>query len=542
MFDKLFGKLGLKKVPPPERSNSRPPPTPAPPPKKEGFRMYAGAKQSRLTSGWGHLTTSADSELSSSLRILRARSRSLIRDASYAKRAKVIVVNNVVGSGIGMQAQVKTSRDMLNDRVNDDIEATWEKWTNADSCHTGGVLHFADIERIAMGQVFEAGEIFIRKHYRSFGNSAIPFALEVIEPERVLDEYQPSALYPNIVRMGVESDEFRRPVAYWIKRLHPGEMRFSATETDKIDRIPADQIIHLKITDRWPQTRGEPWLHTVMRKLNDVDGYTEAEIIAARAAASYMGIIETREEYGQTTETGSKEITIEPGIVERLDPGDKFNFVAPNRPNSNIDPFMRLLLREIAAGVGTSYESLSRDYSQSNYSSSRLALLDDRDLWRVIQFWFIRNFRNLLHQEWLQQAVLSSSLKTIPLEQFAVDPDKFTIVRFKPRGWTWIDPAKEVEAYKEAIMAGLTTNTEVIALTGGGKDIEDVLDERRHELDMMKEKKLKFDTDPSMMVAAKEKPAKEPEKDEDGEGKEEKDEGKSRKTISIIPNRAVGDR
>jgi len=476
-------------------------------PKTGTFRMYAGAKQSRLTSGWGQTITSADSELSTSLRVLRARSRSLIRDASYAKRAKIIVVNNVVGPGIGMQAQVKTVRDVLNDRINDDIEATWGEWTNANTCHTGGVLHFPDIERLAMGQVFETGEIFIRKHYRSFGGSSIPFALEVIEPERVVDEFQPSAFVSNaVVRMGIESDEFRRPLGYWIRRLHPGEIKYSATETDAIDRIPADQIIHLKVTDRWPQTRGEPWLHSVIRKLNDIDGYTEAEIIAARAAASYMGIIETREEYGQTTETGSKEITLEPGIVERLDPGDKFNFISPNRPNSNIDPFMRLLLREIAAGVGTSYESLSRDYSQSNYSSSRLALLDDRDLWRVIQTWFIRNFRTILHREWLQQAILSKSIKTISAEQFGMDPQKYTAVRFKPRGWTWIDPEKEVTAFKEAIKAGFTSTTEVIALTGGGKDIEDVLDDRRHELDMMEEKKLFFDTDPSL-VGIKVKPS-----------------------------------
>jgi len=464
------------------------------------MRMYAGAKQSRLTAGWGQTVTSADSELSTSLRILRARSRSLIRDASYAKRAKVIVVNNVVGPGIGMQAQVKTVRNVLNDRINDDIESTWEEWANADSCHTGGVLNFPDIERLAMGQVFETGEIFIRKYNRRFGGSSIPFALEVIEPERVIDEFQPSALMPDaVVRLGVESDEFRRPLAYWIRRLHPGEIRYSASETDRIERVPADQIIHLKVTDRWPQTRGEPWLHSVIRKLNDIDGYTEAEIIAARAAASYMGIIETREEYGQTTETGSKEITLEPGIVERLDPGDKFNFISPNRPNSNIDPFMRLLLREIAAGVGTSYESLSRDYSQSNYSSSRLALLDDRDLWRVIQLWFIRNFRNLIHRDWMMQAILSNSLKTISAEQFGMDPQKFLAIRFKPRGWTWIDPEKEVQAYKEAIKAGFTSTTEVIALTGGGKDIEDVLDDRRHELDMMEEKKLVFDTDPSLV-------------------------------------------
>jgi lambda family phage portal protein len=459
--------------------------------------MYAGAKQSRLTEGWGQLVTSSDSELSTSLRILRGRSRALMRDAPFAKRAKVIVVNNVVGPGIGMQAQVMTTRDQLNTRINDDIESAWEEWSAAKYCHTGGLLHFADIERMAMGQIFEAGEIFIRKHFRSFGGSPVPFAIEVIEPERVLDEFQPSALLPEaVVRMGIESDSFRRPVAYWIRRLHPGEIRFSAQETDAIERVSADQIIHLRVIDRWPQTRGEPWLHAVLRKLNDVDGYSEAEIIAARAAASYMGIIETEQDYGEKQEDQSRQITIEPGIVERLNPREKFNFVNPNRPNSTMDPFMRFMLREIAAGTGVSYESLSRDYSQSNYSSSRLALLDDRDLWRTIQLWFIRNFRQEVHREWLQQAVLARAVNAVSIEDYAANPQKFGAVRFKPRGWTWIDPEKEVKAYKEGIKAGLTTTTEVIALTGGGRDIEDVLNERRYELDMMKQKNLIFDTDP----------------------------------------------
>jgi lambda family phage portal protein len=462
-------------------------------------RMYHAAKQSRLTQGWGQTTTSADSELSTSIRVLRARSRQLIRDAPYAKRAKVIVVNNIVGAGIGMQAQVKTTRDTLNDRINDDIEKAWEEWMRAESCHTGGRLHFADIERMAMGQIFDTGEIFIRKHYRKFGASEVPYCLEIIEPEKVIDEFQPSPGSPKgIVRMGIESDEYRRPLAYWIRSVHPGEIRYSIEETTEIQRIPASEIFHLMVIDRWPQTRGEPWLHNAIRKLGDIDGYSEAEIIAARAAAAYMGVITTPQSYGTVADetTGERETVIEPGIVEKLNPGEEFNFVNPNRPNSTLDPFMRFMLREIAAGVGVSYESLSRDYSQSNYSSSRLALIDDRDLWRVFQLWFIRNFRSQVHREWLEQAVLSRALKTIAIEEYANDPMKFSAVTFKPRGWTWIDPEKEVKAYKEAIKAGLTTTTKVISQTGGGDDIEDVLNERAHELKMMKEKGLIFDTDP----------------------------------------------
>lgn len=438
---------------------------------------------------------------------MRSRSRALIRDASYAKRAKTIVVNNIIGSGIGVQAQVKTSRDSLNSRVNDEIEALWNSWSQAEFCHTGGSLHFPDIERQAMGQVFETGEIFIRKHYRSFGGSGVPFALEIIEPERVLDDMQPLSLLQNAkIRMGVETDEFYRPLAYWIRKLHPGELRVMPGETDAIERIPAEQMLHLRIIDRWPQTRGEPWLHTVIRKLNDLDSYTEAEIIAARASASYMATIETPQDWGDQTSTGGREVVLEPGMVERLAPGEKFTFHTPNRPNQQIDPFMRLLLREIAAGTGASYESLSKDYSQSNYSSSRLALLDDRDLWRAFQSWFIRYFRIPVHRDWMQQAVFSGTAKTVSVEAFMTDPEKFCAVRFKPRGWTWIDPEKEVAAYKEAIRCGFTTTTDVISLTGGGKDIEDVLDERRQELNMMAEKDLMFDTDPDAEKSGKQEP------------------------------------
>src|SRR3989304_10465893 len=134
------------------------------PPKKPATqkRMYAAANAARL-SLWGQSNTSADSELKTSLRTLRTKSRALVRDASYAKRAKVIIVNNIVGMGIGLQAQVGTIRGELNKRINDDIEAAWDIWTDKNNCHTGGTLHFNDMERMAMGQVFEAGEVFIRK-------------------------------------------------------------------------------------------------------------------------------------------------------------------------------------------------------------------------------------------------------------------------------------------------------------------------------------------------------------------------------------------
>jgi lambda family phage portal protein len=479
-------------------------------------RSYASARSSRLTGGFGNSGTagnsSADAELSLNLTQLRARSRQMVRDSAFAKRAKVVVVNNVIGSGVGMQAQVMNTRGDLRKDVNSSIEDAWCKWAMATNCHTGGKLHFHDLERAAMGQVFEAGEVFIRKHPERFGDSVVPLALELIESERLaLPLVEPGAVVDNAeVRMGVEVDKFGRPIAYWIRERHPGDIRVRVGSTDRYERVPADQIFHLHIADRWPQTRGEPWMHTALRKLDDMNEATSSELAAVRASSAYFATIQTPESTNPIVddeeEDGTPVMDIEPLTVQELKPGEELNFHSPNRPNSGLDAFMRHMQREAAAGMGVSYESLSRDYSQSNYSSSRLALLEDRDTWKVLQLWWIRNFRQPLHAVWMNQAVLAGAIQGVTASQYAVDMDRFQAVLFKPRGWSWIDPTKEVTAYKEAIKAGLTTITDVIAQTADGRDIEDVIETRKRELQMLADADIEVDTtviDPLELAAAK---------------------------------------
>jgi lambda family phage portal protein len=472
---------------------------------KTGQRQYAAARPSRLTSTFASTNSSANAELHTSLTRLRSHSRQLVRDSAYAKRAKKIVVDNVIGTGIGMQAEVRGTRKELRTAVNDAIETAWWDWCRADRCHTGGQLHFSDLERQSLGQVFEAGEVFVRLHFRPFSDSKVPLALELIEPERLADDMAepgPIAAGAKVVQ-GVEVDDFYRPVAYWLKKLHPGEVRFNMSQVDRVERVPADQIIHLRLIDRWPQVRGEPWMHAVIRKLADIDGYTEAEIVAARAASMYVGVIQSPDDtasFGEEQDDGSYQLPLEPGTFEKLQPGEQLNFVSPNRPNSALDPFLRYMLREMAAGVGTSYESLSRDYSQSNYSSSRLALLEDRDNWRALQGWFIRMFRDQVHRVWLRQAAYARAIQGVPVMESANAAEKFEAVSFKPRGWSWVDPTKEVEAYKEAVKAGFTTRADVIAQTANGVDIEEVDAQRERELKSQKERGLSYDTDPGVYI------------------------------------------
>jgi capsid protein len=78
-------------------------------------------------------------------------------------------------------------------------------------------------------------------------------------------------------------------------------------------------------------------------------------------------------------------------------------------------------------------------------------------------------------------AILNGSLS---FPDYESNPDRYTKVRWRPRGWSWVDPWKETQASIEAINAGLSTLTQ--ELSKQGLDIQEVLTERASELELAK--------------------------------------------------------
>lgn len=486
-------------------------------------RAYAGAAWGRTMSDWMTLSTSADAELHIGLRALRNRSRDLARNNEYATNAFRQITNNVVGQGIRFQAQVPMRRGTALDKVtNDRIERAWTRWTRKEFCHTAGRMSFSAMERAVIRSVAINGEILVRKVRRSFGGSAVPFALELISPDQLVDQWSGYKPTSNEIRMGVEVDEWQRPVAYWLYPRHPGDNQVqSAVTSNQYIRVPAEEVIHVGLFDEPWQTRCVPWLHAAIVKLRHMGGYEEAEIVAARGSSAIMGIIESPEmDLPDPDQDDSDDVVdgeavwdMSPGLVKKLGPGEKFTGFNPSRPNTAMDPFMRYMLRSAACGAGMSYETLSGDYSQSNFSSSRMAMMPERDHWRILQRWLIETFHQAVYEAWLDAAVMAGVLN---LPAYELQPDLYCSVRWMPRGWDWIDP-KEVTFQKEAIRGGLATLESTLAAKG--LDVEDVLDARRRELDYAAELGLELDTNPAQAKApAQTEPAPEPEEPETDDG------------------------
>lgn len=473
-------------------------------------RSYAGAATSRLLADFNLVNTSADAEIRASLPRLRNRLRELARNNDYVKGALRTIKTNVIGEGIPFQAQVKSLRGgKLDKKTNDRIEQAWDHWTCANRCDVSGKKHFPDIEGLVATSLPKSGEVLIRIHRQTFGDSKVPMALEVLSSDFLDDNYNVGRLDSGgSIRMGVEVDQWRRPVAYWLFDKNPGDLYgLAVSPTGKRIRVDAKDMIHLFIQEDEEQTRGVPWFHTAITRLHHMGGYEEAEIVAARVQACRMGFIQTPEGelQGDDVDDGQRVTDMEPGKIERLGEGESYVDVSPSRPGGQFDPFMKVMLRGVSAGIGISYELVSKDYSMSNYSSTRQSLLEDRANWRVLQRWMIRAFHQRVFEEFMDMAYLSGQLD-LPL--YATQPELYTYVKWMPRGWSWIDPLKEVEAAKASVRMGLSSLTKIAAEQG--EDFEEIMQQRKQEMDLCKQLGIILESDPANDAMLGAQPQKKP--------------------------------
>jgi len=434
-------------------------------PTRPRARAYQGARVSRLTADWVTSGTSADSEIKSSFKALRNRARQLCRDNDYARQALRSIQNNVIGHGIKHQSQVRMQRGgRLDQAINGQIHEAWEKWMHKSRCDVSGLLGFHDMERLLCRSLAESGEVFVRMIRQPFGGSRVPFALQVLESDYLIDDDIPQAAAGNTVRMGIEVDSYLRPQAYHFYANHPGDTYAGNPRTNgRRIRVPADEVIHLFLPERPSQTRGVTWFASALMRLHMLQGYEEAEVVRARASSALMGFIQSPEGelIGDEIYEGERVSEFSPGVFKYLAPGESVTVPDLNAPDGQLEPFTRSMLRAVAAGVGVSFESISKNFSESNYSSSRLSLLEERDTYKVLQRFFIENFH--------------------------------------PRSWEWVDPQREVNAYKDAVRCGFKTLGQVISEQGG--DLDDVLLARQAELAMLDEMDIVLDTDPSEVNA-----------------------------------------
>lgn len=456
-------------------------------------RNYAGAGKGRLLNDLFDSERSADSELRPVLRVLRNRCRELSRNNEFSKRYLNLMKTNVVGDkGFTLQVKAIGGAGKLDQSGNESVEKAFRKWGRRGNCTLDGKMSWLDAQKLALEGLVRDGEVFIIKHRGSSFHDS--FAIEFIEPDQIDEQKNERLSNGNEVRMGVELDRYKRPVAYWMLNYHPGDYDYtSSAKPKKHQRIPADRVIHIFMPLRAGQTRGEPWMAPVMTGLKHISAWREAAIINARVGASKMGFFTSPAGDGFVADDIINQVPImdaEPGTMHQLPAGVSFEQWDPAYPANEFESFHKSLLKGIASGLGISYTSLSNDLESTSYSSIRQGALEERDFYREIQQFMIDHFIYCVYESWLESAMEIQSFG-IPVREYDRFYDAST---FRGKAWSWVDPLKEMNAAVVGMKNGVMSISDVAAAYG--KDVEDLFAQIQRDKLLAEQFGVKFALEP----------------------------------------------
>lgn len=440
-------------------------------PRTAGRRVFAAARVNRLSLDWLSGLASGESDAQVDLRTLRGRSRTLMRDTPEGKRYAGLFEENVIGPhGIVLVPRVRDARGEFDRAVNDAIRTSWERWGEPESCTVDGRLSWLGVQHLIARSEPTDGEYLVR--LVTGAPNAFGFAVQVLDPDQLDLDYTVERLATGgRIVQGVELDRTGRAIAYHIWDGHPGDATKGVRR-----RIPAEEIIHDFEPLRVGAKRGIPRLHAGLDAVYMLGGYQESELVASRTGAANPGFFEQEPDAAGDDETEPAELplNVEPGTYNRLPPGYKFVAHDTDHPSTAFDPFVRSINHRIAMAGQVSYMSLSGDLSDTSYSSGRIGLLAERDRYRLLQGRYAMHLHRRVYRAWLRAALLTGAL---PLP--VADVARYEAVAWRPRGFPWIDPLKDIDAFEREVKLGLTSRT--AGANERGRDFEETLAELDRE-------------------------------------------------------------
>jgi lambda family phage portal protein len=145
------------------------------------------------------------------------------------------------------------------------------------------------------------------------------------------------------------------------------------------------------------------------------------------------------------------------------------------------------IFRAISTGLNLPYEIVAKDFSKTNYSSARAALLEARRYFMVRQAWLARKLCQPAWDMLQEEAFLKNQL---PAGSFYEKKSDWCRARWIAPGWQWVDLVKEAKSSEMAIDIGISSLADEAA--SQGKDWEEVLEQRAREAVKVKELEDKY--------------------------------------------------
>lgn len=465
-----------------------------------------GAMSQRRLRGWQPPLENINSLIASGGPRLLARSRELVVTNGYAANACEAFASNLVGDGI------KPSSLIENPALRDQVQRLWLAWT--DEADADGLTDFYGLQAMVAREMFVAGECFVRlRPRRAEDGLLVPIQLQLLQSEMLPFEKTEAAANGNRIRCGIEFDAIGRRVAYHFRRRHPGDSTDQGMVTPDTVRVPAGDVLHIYRPIDAGQIRGLPHVAPAMVRLFLLDQYDDAELDRKKTAAMFAGFItktapeeQLMGEIEATDDSGAT-VSLEPGTLQVLLPGEDVKFSSPADVGGGYEAFQYRTLLSVSASLGLPYHLVTGDVRQANYSSLRAELVEFRRRVEQLQHGVIAHqLCRPVWARWLETAVLSGALD---LPDFARSPARYRPVNWIPPRWDWVDPLKDIQAQVLAMEAGIISRRKVVEATG--YDVEEIDRENAADAKRAGDMGLTYRTNPGETQGARATPTRKPE-------------------------------
>lgn len=381
--------------------------------------------------------------------------RELCQNYDAARGALDIYTSKIIGKCLQTQPMVRDTAGNLHP-INQEIKKWFSIWINTPEISglSGGKL-----QRLAVKTWVRDGELFT--HFLEGTDhphrSAVPFSVEIIETDQI--PYVSQTTEDSEIIQGIEFNRYHQPIAYHLEAVRNGQIEKKV--------IPAHEIAHTKLVERFGQVRGVTAFASVFTRLDDLRDYDDSERIAARMAAAVGAQLVKDKDVPYdpnmgSYEPGERQFNFKPGtFFDELLPGERLEIVSSNRPNPQIEAFRAGQLRMASRGLGIPASSFSAEY-EGSYSARRQEMVDFYLQLETISDDFIWQFWHPIYER---------LVKTLVLHQFinvANDVDSTTLtnaVHAMP-SQPWIDPQKEAAAREILLRLGLDSRSNMIRQAG----------------------------------------------------------------------------
>ncbi|MBQ9090929.1 MAG: phage portal protein [Anaerotignum sp.] len=434
-------------------------------------RGYDAGNYGRLNRRWRAQNRSAEFEDRFDRDTVRARARDLERNSDMMRSILRSYRRNTVGRGFELQARTD------NEQLNEQLEELWREWCKSRNCDVTGQQSFNQILRMAVTRKKVDGGIIFKKCYTDDG--ILPFKLQALE----VDELDITVMTPkhagNKVVGGIEYNQYNRPVGYWIRQYS-----IDGLMLNKPEYYDKKEIIFYFEKERPSQLREMSDMAATIPRIRDANEFITAVAVKERVAACFAVIVKRMKDFigggvgrsgavgsdGQKKSYDGKNIT--PGMMMELNNGDEVQVVDPGNSGNDANTHLKMQLRLMAAGQGLSYESVSRDMSETNYSSARQGSIED-------ELTFAEEIEPLMEQlmdEVYETFVISAVLAgLVTIKDFWRNKRKYMRHEWVLSPKKWIDPLKEANANRIAMETGQKTFKQISA--ENGKDWKQQIDD-----------------------------------------------------------------